>query len=71
MERLKPSSSARERSYKAARSLFHLLDLLMISHPFYEDNYDYKGWRDWVIKHTPPNKRGGSENSKKKVVKSN
>lgn len=65
----KPSTKARERSYKAVRSLFNLLDLLMVSHPFYNDNYDYKGWRDWIIRHTPPDKRGGPyQSSKKKVV---
>lgn len=70
----KPSTKARERSYKAVRSLFHLLDMLMISHPWYQGDqdvdYDYKGWRDWVIKHTPPDKRGGikSESGKKKMV---
>ena len=71
----KPSTKAREISYSRLRSLFHLLDLLMISHPWFRgDNdidYDYKGWRDWVVRHTPPDKRGGiSESSKKKVAQS-
>lgn len=65
----KPSTKARERSYKAVRSLFHLLDVLMVSHPFYNDNYDYKGWKNWVVKYTPIDKRGGrSESGKKKMV---
>lgn len=62
IKRDKPSSKARERSYKAVRSLFNLFDLLMVSHPFLTDDYDYKGWRDWVNRHTPPDKRGGPSN---------
>lgn len=61
----KPSSKAREKSYVALRQLFNLLDKLMISHPlFNDDNYSLKeylqGWKEWVIKHTPPDKRGGN-----------
>ncbi len=60
----KPSSKAREESYAALRKLFDLLDKLMISHPWYtgemgEIKVDYKGWKKWVNKHTPPDKRGG------------
>ncbi len=65
MKRDKPSSSAREKSYVELRKLFDLLDRLMIAHPWYtgenqEIKIDHKGWKEWVIKHTPPDKRGGN-----------
>jgi hypothetical protein len=64
LTRDKPSTKARERSYEALRKLFNVLDKLMISHPWFrgedeEIEVDYKGWKEWVNKHTPPNKRGG------------
>lgn len=59
----KPSSKARERSYVALRKLFNLLDKLMISHPWFRGDddieYDYKGWKEWINKYTPQDKRGG------------
>ena len=66
LKRDKPSSKARAVSHLKVRKLFNLLDLLLISHPWYteEENrsIDYKGWRDWVNRHTPPDKRGGPSN---------
>jgi len=58
----KPSTKARQKSYAVLRQLFNILDVLMISHPLYTneaDFFDYRGWKEWVIKYTPPNKRGG------------
>lgn len=65
-KRDKPSSKARSVSHIRLRKLFNLLDMLLISHPWYTEeearSIDYKGWRDWVNRHTPPDKRGGPSN---------
>jgi hypothetical protein len=60
----RPSTKARERSYIALCGLHNLLDMLMVSHPMFEDELnnifpDFKGWKAWVNKHTPLDKRGG------------
>jgi hypothetical protein len=60
--RQSPSSAARSISYSHLRSLFSILDLLCVSHPLLEGQdyfFDFKGWKQWVIKFTPENKRGG------------
>lgn len=72
--RLKPSSRAREIGYSKLRALFHILNMLMISHPWFRGNedieIDHNGWKEWIINHTPPTKRGGpSEPSKRRKQK--
>lgn len=72
--RLKPSSRAREIGYSKLRALFHILDMLMVSHPWFRGDedyeYDHNGWKEWINKYTPPTKRGGpSEPSKRRRQK--
>lgn len=67
-----PSSKARSRSHAALRKLFHLLWMLEVPYGYYgvycrfdlydieePEGIDFKGWRDWIIRHTPADKRGG------------
>ena len=59
----------------ALRQLFNLLDKLMISHPWFQGDdmdidYDYKGWREWVNKHTPSDKRGGNKAIMRRIYES-
>ena len=61
----KPSTKARSRSYEAIRKLMYILCELNISNDFYiVDDPDPMGWKQWVIKHTPPEKRGFTGNPK-------
>ena len=63
----KPSSSARQKSHIALYRIMNLLHHFMIPHGYYGidappssmdgDKIPYKGWKQWVITHTPPNKR--------------
>ena len=60
----KPSSKARAKGYAVMRQLFDLFDKLDLHYPYREEDddlgsVDYKGWKDWCNKHTPPEKRGG------------
>ena len=67
--RANPSTRARQVSYIRLRKLFDLLEPFITYHPYraYPHNYisvehipNYKGWKDWVKKYTPPDKRGGT-----------
>jgi hypothetical protein len=61
--REKPSTRARSMSYGYLRSVMHLLYLLDLScgQDYYSTPADQHGWKEWVIKYTPPHKRGGSD----------
>lgn len=61
--RTKPSSKAREQSYRRITSLMWMLEVLNVVTSF--DDYfinTNKVLKDYVIKHTPPDKRGGPSN---------
>ena len=68
----RPSTKARSISYAKMRRLFGVLEKLGITHPYgkYDDDdtddtsVDYKGWKEWTNKYTPPDKRGGPSNHK-------
>ncbi len=74
-EREKPSSKARARGYAAMRHLFDLFDKLDLFYPYREEEddltgqVDYKGWKDWCNRYTPPDKRGGPTNPPRKRKK--
>ena len=58
--RSKPSSKAREVSYGYINRLFWFLDLLKILAPSnIEHPISHKDLKDYVIRYTPPDKRGG------------
>ena len=62
--KLTVSTKARKQSYYRMRNLFDFLYEFGITHPYHEhDDYqidiDYKGWKNWANKYTPPDKRGG------------
>jgi hypothetical protein len=60
-----PSSKARKASYVCIGDLFRLLDKLLKKEFFWDESGDisneeaHKGWKEWVIKYTQPDKRGG------------
>jgi hypothetical protein len=71
--REKPSSKAREQGYAVTHKLFDFLKKLIGYSPWHEDEedddllqIDHQGWKRWVIKFTPPDKRGGPSEHKPK-----
>lgn len=75
-QRVRPSTRARTISYSKMKRLFGLLEKLGITHPYgkYDDDtddtsVDYKGWKEWTNKYTPPDKRGGPSNHTPRVKK--
>jgi hypothetical protein len=67
----KPSTKARIKSYEHMRKLFDMLDKLVGYSPYraYDEmnpDIDFKGWKEWANKHTPPDKRGGPTNPYRK-----
>lgn len=62
--REKPSTKARKTSYFYMGKLWRVLDRFIGTNLYRgdEDDIDYKGWKDWANKHTPPDKRGGPAN---------
>lgn len=63
-----PSSKAREISWSKLRGLMHLLYLLDIETDYFSEQklgINAVIWRKWIIKHTPPDKRGWTGDPKK------
>jgi len=72
----RPSTRARQRSYEAINNLerflarmffpqIELLDYLLSNGGVWlHDEFNKLGWKDYVIRHTPENKRGGLDESK-------